>query len=350
MIRDSFSTRFFRFLAYCTLVLTFVVILAGAVVRATQSGMGCPDWPKCYGYYIPPDDPAQLEYRTGHLYEKGVMVIRNDTLWRARANFVAGEEFNRAEWEKYPKHDYARFVVYQTWVEYINRLSGALLGLVVLLLFLVSFFVQKNRQKLSGLSFLLVLFTGFQGWLGALVVSSHLAPVRITLHMLFAFLILALAQLIIKGTERRPVSVGPVYVRGLRRLILISMVLTVVQVLLGTQVREQIDIVAKAADYAGRESWIEQLPPVFLIHRSFSILLAAFIFWMISRVFRSGAPRARRFARLAGLILILEILTGVVLNYAGFPAFAQPVHLLLSVFLFASLLEVWMNTGRKAAN
>ena len=54
-----------------SLVLVYLVIFAGAIVRMTGSGMGCPDWPKCFGYLIPPTERAQLNWKPNHQYKNG---------------------------------------------------------------------------------------------------------------------------------------------------------------------------------------------------------------------------------------------------------------------------------------
>ena len=127
-----------RLLAQISLVLTFVVIVAGSIVRMTGSGMGCPDWPKCFGYLIPPTDSEVLFFQEGHTYEAGQMIVRHDTLWVANNNFTTVSDFNRNDWHKYPKHDYAIFNVMHTWVEYINRLATVVYGIPVFLLSLFS--------------------------------------------------------------------------------------------------------------------------------------------------------------------------------------------------------------------
>src|SRR3982750_2457508 len=140
--------KLFLRLAGVTLVVLYLVILAGSVVRATGSGMGCLDWPKCFGYYIPPTDPSQVEFHENHVYNKSMMIIVNDTLWRATNDFTSGKTFDRANWEKYPVHNYAKFFVRQTWTEYINRLFGALSAFFTFVLFALSLFRWK-KDKLS---------------------------------------------------------------------------------------------------------------------------------------------------------------------------------------------------------
>ena len=136
----------FRKIAKIALILVYLVIIAGAVVRMTGSGMGCPDWPKCFGYYIPPTEASALEWQTNKKFEEGQVIILNKTLQVAKKNIVAGSTFNKENWEQYTKHDYAIFNPWHTWIEYINRLFGALAGLATLILAFVSikYWKQKN--------------------------------------------------------------------------------------------------------------------------------------------------------------------------------------------------------------
>lgn len=347
--------QFTRF-AKLALFFTFLVTLAGSVVRMTGSGMGCPDWPRCFGYYIPPSNPAQLDFHPEHDYRKGMMIIKNDTLWRALNDFRSGNGFDHANWEKYPKHDYAKFVVAHTWTEYINRLSGATMGLVVLGLFITSFVWYREKPLLTMLSTGMLLLTGFQAWLGALVVSSHLAPVKITIHMLAVLVLLVLIQLILKinrqlqapiqNAQAHQIATSQPIVFTLRNWFLLALLLTTVQIVLGTEVREAIDQIASNAGNTGRETWVNQLPFTFYIHRSFSILLLLINGWLLIKARQSGNQRTGSFALIAICILVMEVLAGIILSYADFPAIVQPLHLLLGLMLFAAQFECWLSLGK----
>ena len=78
----------FRNTVKISLILVYLVIVAGAVVRMTGSGMGCPDWPKCFGYYIPPTEQSQLEWHAHQDYQKGQVIILDETLQVAKQSFV----------------------------------------------------------------------------------------------------------------------------------------------------------------------------------------------------------------------------------------------------------------------
>ena len=131
------------------LIIVYLVIVAGAMVRMTGSGMGCPDWPKCFGYYIPPTEAAQLEWAPERTFNKGQVIIVNESLKVANATFTTTTSYNEANWESYTKHDYAVFNVWHTWIEYINRLIGAISGLAVLVMAILSLRKWRIRKRIT---------------------------------------------------------------------------------------------------------------------------------------------------------------------------------------------------------
>ena len=349
MARPSFLQRSFRPIARLTFIFTFLVIIAGSVVRTTQSGMGCPDWPKCFGYYIPPTNPAQVDFHAQHPYTKGMMIIENDTLWRVKTDFISSGSFERQNWEKYPKHNYAEFYVLKTWIEYINRLLGALMGILVLIVLLSSFFQTTRKKTLVALSLFLVFLTGFQAWLGALVVSSHLAPIKITTHMLAAMLLLALIQWILElsrpaNEKNREKNADTL----LLPLTFIALAFTVIQVILGTEVREGIDAIAAQLGYEQRETWIDLLPSSFMIHRAFSLLVLAVNTLLFIRARQNGSSMVSRYAMLSGFAVLAEIAVGLALVFFGMPQVAQPLHLLLATLLFSAQFAVLLGLWRSS--
>ena len=157
----------FKPLIITSLILVYLVIAAGAVVRMTGSGMGCPDWPKCFGYLIPPTERNQLDWKSNHQYREGEVIIVNESLRVASSDFNSSEEYESKNWETYTKHDYALFNATHTWIEFINRLLGALAGLATLFLFISSLWRIKTDLLSTVISFLVVLGMGFQGCTGS---------------------------------------------------------------------------------------------------------------------------------------------------------------------------------------
>ena len=191
----------FIFFSKLSLILVLFVILAGSLVRMTGSGMGCPDWAKCFGYLIPPTNLEQISWKSNKKYGKGVMILFNNKFYNSKDSFKSKKKFNIKNWILYNKHDYTKFSPMNTWFEFVNRLIGAIAGFSTLIMFILSFYEFKKNKITTLISGLVVLSMGFQAWLGKLVVDSNLSPYKISIHMLMAIFIVCLLIYIIKKTN-----------------------------------------------------------------------------------------------------------------------------------------------------
>ena len=124
-----------------------------------------------------------------------------------------------------------------------------------------------------------------------------------------------------------------------------ALLLTLIQVMLGTQVREMTDFIAKAQGEALRATWIEAMPWFYLVHRSFSIAVLALNLYLAWLLFNALGPRhilTRLLLAAAGVVL-LAVLSGATLGHLGMPALVQPAHLLAASALFGLQFLAWLS-------
>ncbi|WP_432460274.1 MULTISPECIES: COX15/CtaA family protein [unclassified Agarivorans] len=133
------------------MLLALVVIGLGAFTRLTDAGLGCPDWPGCYGHFAVPQTEAQLQHAAVHFPER--------PLERQKA-----------------------------WHEMIHRYFAGALGLLVLALAGCACWRKQQR----GIALLVCLLIGFQAILGMLTVTKGLMPLIVMGHLLGGFSVLAL--------------------------------------------------------------------------------------------------------------------------------------------------------------
>lgn len=322
------------------LVLVYMVIIAGALVRMTGSGMGCPDWPKCFGYYIPPTDEKELIFTENREFKKGQVIIFDEKLFVAKQDFTTSEAFDKKDWELYTKHDYAVFNVYHTWTEYLNRLCGALAGIACFIMAVLSFvywiidlIFHNGKSKLGKvvlLSWMVVFMMGFQAWLGATVVYSVLNPVKITVHMVMALVIVAVILYILYLVKPKPVQLKK---DGLfSKLLWVSLVFSLIQIVLGTQVRQFVDTQVKKFGYDDMSLILVEPPTNFYFHRTFTFLVVGIAVYMFIR----NRKLQLGFSKMNWILLLfgLEVLSGVVMYYFDFPFGMQTTHLVVASLLF----------------
>ena len=329
------SVDSFRRMSFITVVAVYFLIRVGGIVRSTGSGMGCPDWPMCFGSVIPPTDVSQLPVNYQEVYLE-LRLAKNERFtatleklgFKETANLIANDKFILIEEE---------FNATKTWIEYINRLIGVVVGLFILLTVWKSFKLWKVDKWIpihSILSLVLVLFTG---WIGSIVVSTNLLPWMITFHMLLALALVAVLLYVNHRSQRLHRSqITHVDVPAkIQWILILGTVLMLVQIVLGTQVREQLDKVAFDLGGLLREEWVEKSGAKFLIHRSFSLVILAlhlvYFYWAYR--FSPRNSKVIVLSQLLFLVLLLEITSGVGMAYFGIPAFLQPIHLLLGSLL-----------------
>lgn len=318
------SKGYIRF-SWITLILIFMVTLAGSIVRTTGSGMGCPDWPKCFDQVVPPTSVDQLpedykdtyrDYRkkkidkfSGLMEKLGFSETANQL--RNDESLLIEEDFNAA----------------RTWTEYGNRLVGFLAGNCVLILFIWTFIRYRSNRVLFALTFLNLVLMGFEGWFGSIVVATNLVPWTITLHMLFALVIIGLQIKIIRLARNKTyqLKLSPAF----KYLFYFSLLLTFIQIILGAQVRQEVDFLVK--DGVSRAMWIDGMEGDFLFHRSFSWLLLAVNGVLLWLNYKSSYG-IQSLKYIFGLIILLFV-TGILFSYAGMPALIQPMHLLIAAIL-----------------
>ena len=329
----------FNFWTKTSILLVYLVIATGGVVRMTGSGMGCPDWPKCFGYYIPPTNIAQLTWISQKIFKKGQMIIYKDELKISKNNFTSGLDFDHKNWEDYTKHDYSKFNPLHTWVEFINRLIGVICGISVLILGFYSLQFFKNKPIITILSLLTIIAVGFQAWLGKIVVDSNLNPYSITIHMLMALLIISI--LIFIYSLNSNYKKNNVKSLALKNIVLLSLIFTTIQILIGTQVREFIDEQIIMIGETKKNLWLLVLPSIFLTHRSFSLLILTVNFFIIY-LSRKINLNSKIIFLILGIIAI-EIILGIAMYYLHFPFSSQPLHLLLATILFGVQFYFYMS-------
>ncbi len=335
--------RMFRPLAKTSLILVYLVIIAGAVVRMTGSGMGCPDWPKCFGYYIPPTEASELAWQPQRAFKAGQVIIRNESLWIATRDFSTGSTYNEANWAAYQKHDYAIFNATHTWIEYINRLLGALAGLATLFLAIASFYYWKTNKKITIISWVIVLGMLFQAWLGATVVYSVLLPARITMHMIMALVIVALLIYVLEKTSTKAgLAASP---GRIQQFLWVALGLTMVQIILGTQVRQFVDDQIDQVGEQAKMLWLSQPEIQFYVHRSLSILVVLFNALIAYQIFSKKLELTKIYWVL--ILIVAEILTGIAMFYFDFPFGSQPLHLVLASLLFGLQFYLVLETQKK---
>jgi cytochrome c oxidase assembly protein subunit 15 len=323
----KFNKWFVR-LNWITLVFIYLVVIAGSFVRITGSGMGCPDWPKCFGEWIPPTEASALpdNYKAIYVEKRSKKVEKFCKLLDGIGLGETAERIRTDETVLYEEDFNAR----KTWTEYINRLFGFLAGNGILFIFLW-ILLKYRKKKLVVVSSVNLVILLFQAWFGSIVVATNLVPWTITIHMLLALVIIGLQLYIIRlisPSQQRNIVVS----KGYFWLVVLILAITFYQMFLGTQVREEIDLLRKSGIERGE--WSQHFDLAFYIHRSFSwlvLILIVGMFWL------KRNDKTFRIIHWTFIFLVIELTSGVLLAHFNMPGLVQTAHLLFACVIFGLL-------------
>lgn len=315
-----------------TVVFVYLLIAIGSIVRTTGAGMGCPDWPKCFGSWVPPTEASQLPANYRDVYAQK-RKLKNEKLI-GYLNKLGFTDIGRKIAASPTMYIESEFNPVKTWIEYVNRLFGVLVGLFIIVTVFLSFSYWKTDKLITVLSVLSLILVGVQGWIGSIVVSTNLLPGMITLHMVLAIVIaLLLIYVVLRAFNRQTQAVMISQKPLINRMLTVVFVLSFVQIILGTQIREGIDAVVSQMQHLLRSEWIAQLGWTFYVHRSFSIVVLASNLYALYLLKKHAqySSYINRWATVLLVIILIEIVSGIGMAYFAIPAFLQPIHLLLAI-------------------
>jgi cytochrome c oxidase assembly protein subunit 15 len=292
----------FRRSAILSIVSIYLLILAGGIVRSTGSGMGCPDWPKCFGRFIPPTKAEELPLHYEVIYKEKL-------------------------------HGEVEFNATKTWIEYINRLLGALTGLIILITTILGY---KEGKKVFLPTLMALILVVVNAVLGKYVVDSFLLPGVVTAHMLLS---IGVIYFLVRALNNQ--SSSEVIPIANRTWIGINLGLILVQIILGTQVRENMDHVIQDLGERAKDQWVANLDVNYIIHRTFSWMIAVghLILW---NKLKMSPLQTYRHGMMA--LIGISFFTGILMAYFALPLGSQAVHLLISLVLIGWHISSWIQT------
>ena len=194
---NNIVNNYFHTTAWIACILALVVVVLGAYVRLSDAGLGCPDWPGCYGHLLGvPESTQEIE----------------------QANTEFPERLVEAD---------------KAWKEVIHRYFAGVLGLLILFLAILAVKNRNISNQQVILPILLVGFVIFQALLGMWTVTLLLKPVIVMLHLLGGFTILALLWWLVLKSGSFADNAVSVISHRYHPLIILGLLLLVVQIILG---------------------------------------------------------------------------------------------------------------------
>jgi heme a synthase len=313
-------------LAALAAFLTADLIVFGAFTRLTDSGLGCPDWPGCYGAASP---------------------------WGASAHIDAAERAQPS----------GPVTVTKAWIEMIHRYLAMTVGALILALAVVLWRARPSLGHASAFAWAALVWVLVQGLFGKYTVTLKLYPAVVTAHLLGGMVLLALLMAQLEALRQAPRLVAARGAGGVLALL-------AAQIALGGWVSSNYAVLAcrgfpqcngqwwPPADYAtgftllrqlgraGSQGYVsfEALVAIQMAHRLFAAVVVVAVGALVWRLWRDGGKHARRAAAMLVSLLALQLLSGLSNVLLDWPMLAALLHTTGAAGLVALLVSLLMRT------
>jgi len=289
---------FFRF-SLTTLFMTYLLIFIGGLVRVAGAGMGCPDWPKCFGRWIPPTSIEQL-----------------------------------------PTHiDPAQFNFVLAWIEYCNRLFGVFIGLMITITCFLAIRYHRKEPKIMIPTIGAFILTLIEGWLGGVLVDTVLNPLTITFHLLLAlFIVVLLIYAVMQAyyLGHKEAELSSKYSDTLKWPIMGTGLIIFIEIIIGTEIRGGLEIIRKENPLVDSTFLLNMLGPFKYLHTILGASLIGIGYYLRKKLIVESSNPSRLMVISTNTMLVIiisQIILGESLVFLDIKPLIQLFHM-----WFASLL------------
>lgn len=323
-------------LVLSSIFLALVVIILGAYTRLTDAGLGCPDWPGCYGQLLVPQTDVLVD--------------------------AANQAFPERPVE-----------AYKAWNEMIHRYFASALGFLILVIFIVAL-INRVRGN-SGpfiLPFILLILVCFQGALGMWTVTLNLLPVVVMAHLLGGFTVLSCLFLLYLRLNKFRIPGGDPKIRKFARFGIVGIVLLVGQIALGgwtsanyaSMACTELPIcegnwsaklnlhgafsVPHAENYEFGVHTYEERVTMHVMHRFGAIVVFLYLCWLAIALYaKASSGMVKRMVILMGAVLAVQIGLGVSNVVYGLPLAVATMHNAVAACLLLTMILLSYTMYRK---
>jgi cytochrome c oxidase assembly protein subunit 15 len=307
--------RNFRRFALLNTIFVYLVIFAGGLVRVSGAGLGCPDWPKCFGRWIPPTSLEQLP----------------------------------------PDIDPSLFNFTLAWIEYVNRLVGVIVGFLIAATAIWAILKYRKQMGIVLPSIAAALLVAFQGWHGSVVVASELHQPTVSIHLLLALLIAGLMIFIsLKAFQlEQGKGIFANVPKEIKIWTAIIMILAFVQILMGTQIRSTLENLVISSPLLSDSQRLSEVGLINHIHLVLGILTGVLTWVFVLVVNKKGRvipSIVKTGALIAAAVVFIQLLIGIGFIAFGLPPVLQVFHLWTGSIFIGILFMTFSVTILKTEN